>query len=129
MFYGQESEPHRTRKFLQSRLQAGDSIIFLAEDEAGAVGFIQLFPSFSTVSLERLYILNDLFVLPRSRGRGVGRLLLRKAQNYCSEKGYKGLALETAVDNPAQKLYEALGWMRDTHCFHYFWKATSEREA
>ncbi|HAI44518.1 MAG TPA: GNAT family N-acetyltransferase, partial [Maribacter sp.] len=36
--------------------------------------------------------------------------------------GYKGLALETAIDNPAQKLYEKLDWEKDSHCFHYFWQ-------
>lgn len=122
-FYGKRPEPMRAREFLEARLALKESVIFLAEDASGAIGFTQLFPSFSTVSLAPIYILNDLYVLPDGRGKGIGRALLQKAQVYCAERGFKGLALETAVDNPAQKLYEALGWKKDTHCFHYFWSS------
>ena len=47
---------------------------------------------------------------------------LEKAQQFCEQQGFKGLTLETAIDNPAQKLYEKLGWEKDYHCFHYFWQ-------
>ncbi|MEM7381595.1 MAG: GNAT family N-acetyltransferase, partial [Bacteroidota bacterium] len=88
-----------------------------------AIGFTQLFTSFSSVSMQAVYILNDLFVDPEYRKQGVGELLLNRAKDHCIEYNYKGLALETAVDNPAQKLYERLGWVKDSHCFHYFWTA------
>lgn len=123
VFYKQSSDALAARRFLQERLQAEDATIFLAESGHTAVGFVQLFPSFSTVSLLPLYILNDLFVVPQARGQGVGAALLTHAQQWCRELKGKGLALETAVDNPAQQLYERLGWEKDTHCFHYFWSA------
>jgi len=125
VFYGQTSNPGAVRDFLSERFRRNDSAIFLGLESGKAVGFTQLYPSFSTVSLQPLLILNDLFVLPGQRGKGWGAALLAKAQEYCTDMGFKGLALETGTENPARHLYERLGWEKDTHCFHYFW--TSRR--
>ncbi|WP_430966206.1 GNAT family N-acetyltransferase [Spongiimicrobium sp. 2-473A-2-J] len=123
IFYGQESNSPAARAFLTERITKGESVIFLAELHGETVGFTQLYKTFSSVSLEAVFILNDLYVSKSHRGKRIGEALLNRAQAYCSEKNFKGLALETAVDNPAQKLYERLGWKKDSHCFHYFWKA------
>ena len=121
VFYGQSSDLGAAIKFLQDRVSNNDSIIFLAYENEKPVGFTQLYPSYSTVSLQALYILNDLFVDKNHRGSGFGEALLNKAKEFCKSKRYKGLALETAIDNPAQGLYQKLGWKKDTACFHYFW--------
>ncbi len=73
--------------------------------------------------MKPILILNDLFVHNEHRKKGIGEALLERAKAYCKENQYKGLALETAIDNPAQSLYERLGWPKDMHCFHYFWTA------
>lgn len=123
VFYGQTSDLEHAREFLEKRFQNQESIILMAFVEHCCVGFTQLYFSFSSVSMEATLILNDLFVHPEYRNQGIGASLLKGAQNYCGENNYKGLALETAIDNPAQKLYEYLGWKKDSHCFHYFWSA------
>lgn len=123
IFYEQESDFRNARIFLEERFQKGDSVILLAYIGNEAIAFTQLYFTFSSVSLKPTLILNDLYVLPEYRGQGAGALLLKRAQRYCLENNYKGLALETAIDNPAQKLYEKLGWKKDSHCFHYFWSA------
>lgn len=125
-FYKQEANPEKAAAFIAERLAAQDSVIFVAEEGSRLLGFMQLYPSFSTVSLERVWILNDLFVDASARSQGIGQSLLREAQEFCRKQGAKGLALETGVENPAQKLYESLGWEKDTHCFHYFWKASTK---
>ncbi|NNF18579.1 MAG: GNAT family N-acetyltransferase [Flavobacteriaceae bacterium] len=122
VFYKQSPDPDAARSFLHSRMIKQESVIFLAYYNKVPAGFTQLYTSFSSVSLQPIFILNDLFVHKEYRNRGVGAALLLKAQEFCKEIGYKGLALETATDNPAQHLYERLGWERDSHCFHYFWK-------
>lgn len=124
VFYKQPSDILGARNFLRERLSKKDSVIFLAIDEGSYAGFTQLYRSFSSVSMQAVFILNDLFVARAFRNRGIGAALLKKAQQYCRDHHYKGLALETAVDNPAQQLYERMGWEKDSHCFHYFWKAT-----
>ncbi len=125
VFYGQESDMNRARKFLKKLFSKKESILFLAFENEKAVGFTQLYKTFSSVTMEPFFILNDLFVEATHRKLGIGELLLKEAKKHCISKGYKGLALETAIDNPAQKLYERLGWKKDEGFLHYFWK-TSE---
>jgi GNAT superfamily N-acetyltransferase len=69
--------------------------------------------------MQRIWILNDLFVTPEARKIGVGRCLMNAAADFAAENGAKRLVLATAVDNtPAQSLYEKLGWVRDSFV-HY----------
>jgi len=124
VFYGQESDITAVEKFLSERFSKNDSVIFTAEDDFGkGLGFTQLYPSFSSVSMQRVYILNDLYVSEEARGQGVGEALLERAKQFTISEGAKGLTLETDLDNPAQKLYERLGWTKDIDVFHYTWKA------
>lgn len=123
VFYKQASDLKSAKDFLRNRFQNKDSIIFFALSDGIPVGFTQLYFTFSSVSLQPTLILNDLYVHPDYRGQGVGALLLKSAQHFCAENEFKGLALETAIDNPAQKLYEKMGWEKDSDCFHYFWSA------
>ena len=123
VFYKQQSNPGACREFLKERLENEDSVIFIAISEVNeALGFTQLYPSFSTVSMQRVYILNDLFVDDGQRGKGVGQMLLEHAKDFAKKNGSKGLTLETGTENPAQFLYERLGWVKDSDVFHYTWK-------
>ena len=59
--------------------------------------------------------MNDLFVEPEARRRGVGRLLLEAAAEFGRHTGAVRLTLVTALDNaPAQALYERAGWRRES---------------
>ncbi len=122
VFYKQTSDVAAAKLFLENRIKKEQSVIFIALDNKNkGIGFTQLYPTFSSVSLQSFFILNDLFVLPEARNTSIGALLLSKAKNLCKEEKCKGLALETALDNPAKKLYERLGWKQDTDFLHYFW--------
>lgn len=125
VFYEQSSDFDASRSFIKERFFNNETVIFLALEKDKAIGFTQLFKTFSSVSLQPLYILNDLFVSLEFRKKGVGEALLNHAQFFCQKQGFKGLALETATDNPAQKLYKRLGWEKDEEYFHYFWKNTN----
>lgn len=123
IFYKQPSNIKAARTFLTERLSKKDSIIFIALDNnENALGFTQLYPSFSSVKMQRTYILNDLYVLEKARGQGVGEALMEKAKGFAIANNSRGLTLETDFDNPAQKLYERLGWIRDSKVFHYTWE-------
>ena len=114
-FYRRHAEPERSRHFLLNRFAHNDSVIFLAFDGAAAVGFTQLYPSFSSVSMARTYILNDLYVAPEARGRGIGSALLGAAADFGRRIGALRLVLSTEAGNTtAQAVYEELGWKRDT---------------
>jgi GNAT superfamily N-acetyltransferase len=123
VFYKRASDPGAARDFLTQRFQKKDSVIFLAIDpEGNGMGFTQLYPSFSSVAMQRTYILNDLFVASDMRGKGVGEALMQQAKQFALQTGSRGLTLETDSDNPAQSLYERLGWKKDTTVFHYTWE-------
>ncbi len=121
-FYDATSDHAAARAFLTERMQSDESVIFLAyASPHEPVGFTQLYPSFSSVSLKRLWILNDLFVRSDVRRGGVGRALLERAREHAAETGAKGLILSTAVTNKsAQTLYESCGWQRDDEFLHYY---------
>ena len=114
-FYQQTPDLALAREFLRERLEHDQSVIFLAlRPDGTAAGFTQLFPSFSSASAQRIFILNDLFVDPAARRSGVGQLLLRAAAEFGRSTGAVRLTLSTAHTNtPAQSLYEAQGWRRD----------------
>src|SRR5260370_39670802 len=113
-FYRQPSEPERARRFLLERFEHSQSVIFLSLEGAAAIGFTQLYPSFSSGAMARIFILNDLFVTPEARGRGAGSALLRAAAEYARRVGAARLVLSTEVTNAtAQSVYERLGWKRD----------------
>lgn len=119
-FYGQPSDLAGAKRFLLERLSRRESRVFLAFLGAVRVGFIQLYPSFSSVSMKPLWILNDLFVIPEARKQGVATVLLEKARQVALETRAEGLVLETAADNfRARSLYEALGWKRDRRFYRY----------
>lgn len=120
VFYRQASDLATARAFLGQRLQHRESVVFMARDRTSALGFTQLYPAFSSVSARRIWILNDLFVAPRARQRGVARALMSAARAFAFETGALRLVLETAEDNgPAQALYESLGYVRETGERHY----------
>ena len=123
VFYKQESDLNAARSFLQDRFLKNDSVIYIALDSEGnGLGFTQLYPCFSSVSMQQSYILNDLFVTSEVRKKGVGEALMEKAKHFAKTEGSKGLTLETDVDNPAQKLYQRLGFKKDTKVNHYTWE-------
>ena len=119
-FYGRESDAQAARDFLLARFNHSESIIFIAFEGDEAVGFTQLYPSFSTVSLARTFIFNDLFVGQQGRRKGVGGKLIAAAVKYAKDLGAIRLTLSTAMTNEAaQALYESAGWVRDDKFFVY----------
>ncbi len=125
VFYGRLSDHPATRAFILERIRKRDSVIYLARGEVDgrmtALGFTQLYPTYSSVSMKRLWILNDLYVAPPGRRRGVARALIDSARKLAVDTQAKGLVLETAVDNlTAQALYDSYGFVKETEFFRYY---------
>lgn len=121
-FYGRACNLDGAREFLLARLNHNESTIFIAQDAGKAIGFAQLYPSFSSASLARTFILNDLFVDENSRKKGTGRQLITAAVEHARSLGAVRLTLSTAIDNEtAQALYNTTGWKRDEQfiVYHY----------
>jgi ribosomal protein S18 acetylase RimI-like enzyme len=121
-FYQQSPDLPLAHAFLQARLGAGESLVYLAEDEEAALGFVQLYPLFSSTAPRpgRIWLLNDLYVVPAARGRGVARRLMDRARQLAEETDAGAIELATARSNAtAQALYESLGYRRDEQFLHY----------
>jgi ribosomal protein S18 acetylase RimI-like enzyme len=120
VFYKQSSDIEAARAFLQERFQKHDSIIFVAHDNGLIIGFTQLYPSFSSVSMKRVWILNDLFVEEAFRKKGVAKSLIGAAANFARETGSVRIVLSTQISNiAAQSLYESLRYIKDKDFCHY----------
>lgn len=119
-FYQQESDLEGAREYIKERLENKDSVIFVVRDNKKYAGFTQLYPTFSSISMRRAWILNDLYVEAEARKQGVGEMLLQKAKDYAVETGAKSISLSTAPDNDsAQRLYEKYGYVRDSQFYQY----------
>ncbi|MDQ0227401.1 GNAT family N-acetyltransferase [Metabacillus niabensis] len=120
MFYKQPSNIDGARAYIKERFQNNDSIIFLATNNGKPVGFTQLYPTFSSVSMKKVWILNDLYVAQEGRNQGVATHLLQKAKEFALETGAIRLELSTAFDNnKAQRLYEKFGFKRESQFYRY----------
>jgi ribosomal protein S18 acetylase RimI-like enzyme len=120
-FYQQAADLPAAEAFLKERFALKESIVLVAEEDGELAGFTQLYPVFSSVSLRRTWLLNDLYVLSTYRGRGVGTALLDAAKDLGRERGIKWLLLETAEDNrTAQSVYEKNGWIREVDRYYRY---------
>ncbi len=124
-FYRQPSDLALARQFLADRLRRSESTVYLARADGRAVGFVQLYPVFSSISCKPLWILNDLFVAAEFRQRGIASRLLERTKELARDTHAAGVLLDTAMDNPAQHLYEAHGWKQDREFLHYEWTAAA----
>lgn len=120
-FYKQPPDLARARNFMQERMDRKESVVFVAENDAGKIiGFCQLYPTFCSVRAAHTYVLYDLFVHPEARGTGAGRALMLAAEAHAARTGAAKMELSTAKTNTvAQGLYESLHWVRDNDFYVY----------
>ena len=119
-FYAAPPDLEACRAFLRERIERDESVVFIATLEGRGVGFTQLYPSFTSIGLNRAWILNDLYVDASARRLGVGRMLLNAAKEFAVEKGAAWLELATTKDNhAAQALYRSLGYELDEEFEHF----------
>lgn len=82
----------------------------IAESESEILGYAIYFPTFSSFKGRPGIWLEDIFVLPPHRGRGVGRALLQAVARHALERGCARLEWEALDWNaPALGFYERLG--------------------
>ena len=121
-FYRQTSDLEAARRFIRERFANDDSVIFAASlpESDALVGFTQLYPTFSSVRMRRVWTLNDLFVAESARGQGVSRALMEVAREFAVSTGAVAVELATERDNTvAQALYDSLGYDRVEEYLHF----------
>ncbi|MCH2213700.1 MAG: GNAT family N-acetyltransferase [Flavobacteriales bacterium] len=111
-FYRKSSDLDAATKFLSERLENGDSEIFVAEkDDKVLVGFVQLYPLFSSTRMKKMWLLNDLYVDPKARGQHVSVQLIERAKQLAHDSNACGMYLETEKTNKiGNNLYPKTGF-------------------
>ena len=123
VFYEMDSNITEAATFLAERMNNNESEIFVAADSLNnLVGFVQLYPIFSSTRMKRLWLLNDLYVEPIHRGQGISKKLIEQAKELCIESNSCGMILETAKKNLiGNQLYPATGFHLDNDHNYYSW--------
>lgn len=122
IFYHKDSDIPNAEKFLTERIENRDSEIFVAEHVGKLVGFVQLYPLFSSTRMKRYWLLNDLFVNESYRGKGFSKALIEKAKQMAISTDACGILLETGKSNDiGNKLYPSCGFELYDEVNFYEW--------
>jgi len=120
IFYSMRSNLADCKSFVSERLSTKGSIIFLISMNGKAAGFAQIYPSFSSVAMRPIWVLNDLFVSKVFRKQGCAKLLMRQVETEAASRDIYSIKLSTAVDNyTAKHLYHSIGYSKITEFDHY----------
>jgi GNAT superfamily N-acetyltransferase len=83
--------------------------LLIAELNGESVGFALFFMNYSTWEGTAGIHIEDLFVLDKARGIGVGRALMASLAAIARERGSSRVELSVSDWNPARAFYERLG--------------------
>ena len=119
-----ESNLEESRRFLEEIHGKREAVTFMAVEGEGpdlkGLGFVNLYPLYSSLALRRIWILNDLFIGPRARGQGVATELIERVLRFARETGAIRVELKTDVENTgARALYAAMGFREGDGHIHY----------
>jgi GNAT superfamily N-acetyltransferase len=110
-FYETEPDDEGLRSMFETLInEPSQGAIFIARDGGKAVGFATLDWKWSSLKAARIGYLEDLFVDPQARGRGIADALIEVCAARCRELGMPAMEWLTAPDNHrAQKVYDRTG--------------------
>jgi ribosomal protein S18 acetylase RimI-like enzyme len=124
VFYDKKSDIAAAKEFLSQRIKNNESVIIVTESQGdkSIVGFTQLYPLFSSTRMKRLWLLNDLYVLPDYRSQRCSIQLIDAAKEHALLTNSVGLMLETAKSNDiGNQLYPRCGFELDADHNYYEW--------
>ena len=123
VFYKKPSDYDKHFAYLKDRIENNEATIFVACDEDNKeilIGFVLVYVTFSSLALNKILILNDLFVNSITRKRGIGEKLILETVALAKELGSTIIRLRTAKNNTiAQGLYHKMGFVREDYLYSY----------
>lgn len=129
-FYRQESQPDEVRKFLKSLIKEEKSKIFLSFEDDKLTGFIQLYPSFSSIGLAPIWTLNDFFIFAGSERRAIAKGLLDAAKLLCEASKAVRVEVTTRKENHRlHTIYKDYGFEKDYKYDYYFLRLRKDEPA
>src|SRR5262245_14927994 len=119
-FYETEPQDEGLRGMVRTLItDPSQGAVFVARHDGKAVGFATLDWKWSSLKAARMGYLEDLFVDPEARGKGIADALIEVCADRCRELGMPAMAWLTAPDNlRAQQVYNRAGAQFDT-CLEY----------
>jgi GNAT superfamily N-acetyltransferase len=110
-FYETEPNDDGLRHMFRTLInEPSQGAVFIARDGGSAVGFASLDWKWSSLKAARVGFLEDLFVDPAVRGKGIADALIEACAGRCRELGMRALLWETQPDNRrAQQVYNRTG--------------------
>ena len=107
-FYGQQSDTSLAEYFIKSRIVEKSALVFVAKETNDTLcGFCLVYPSFSSLSAKRMFILNDLYVSQAYRRKGIAKSLINQVVLMARIEGVYKIELQTDKQNEtARNLYE-----------------------
>lgn len=122
-YFGQQKNPEEAEKFLFEKFEHLESVIFIVEQKSDVIGFAQLYPVFSSLSLKRVWLLNDFFIKGEYRNRGVGKELFAKVREFSKLTKAKGIELSVEHSNQkAWQFWEGQGFKIEDEFRYYHYK-------
>lgn len=101
--------PEALERRIRELLDAGEIAVLLAGDPPDGLALLRFRPALWTETLD--CYLEELYVVPDRRGRGIGRALMQAAMDVARERGAARMDLGTSEDDiAARALYESLGF-------------------
>ena len=123
VYFMQEKDPVMAERFLFEKFEHLDSVIFIAEQQNEVIGFAQLYPIFSSLTLQRVWLLNDFFIAEEFRNCGVGTQLFARVKEFSLLTKSKGIELSVEHTNiKAWEFWEKQGFKQDEEFRYYFYK-------
>ena len=118
--YGAMPQAEASKEYLAERLTKQEAIILLAFEEDTLLGFCLVYPSFSSVFLRPIWILNDLYVAEKARRKQVAHQLLKATADQARANNAVRLRVSIRASNEiAQRLYESANFSEDPHFRNY----------
>jgi len=126
VFYRKASNVTDAKSFLSDRFTNNDSKIYVCEnDDKELLGFVQLYPLFSSTRMKKYWLLNDLYVDTKYRGQGISVKLIERAKVLVKKSNACGMYLETEKNNViGNKLYPKMGFELYADSNFYEWSVT-----
>ncbi len=101
--------PSALAERIRQLLEGGDTLVLLAGDGPAGLAVLRFRAAIWSAGLE--CYLAELYVVPASRGQGLGRALMEAALRHARDRGAD--TMDIGVDEPdlaARHLYESLGF-------------------
>ena len=116
-------DPATFREWFHECLQDENSVVLVAEHESSLVGYLLGFDHVAFFANGRVSGVEELYVIPQQRRRGIGRALMREFERWARSRSSAQIVVCT---RRAAGFYVGLGYEETATCFRNVLKQKAE---